>query len=91
MAPRHHSAMRYVGPALAELGTRTIFNLLGLLANPKRSAAYWSGPMPANGSNRWPVRDRLGASDAWVVHGSDGLDEITTTGPSHVAEPAAAR
>ncbi|MFZ1431223.1 MAG: anthranilate phosphoribosyltransferase [Geminicoccaceae bacterium] len=87
MAPRHHGAMRHVAGTRMELGTRTIFNLLGPLANPagvKRQlmgvfAAQWLEPL-AN------VLGRLGSSFAWVVHGSDGLDELTTTGPTLVAE-----
>ena len=87
MAPRHHSAMRHVGPTRVELGTRTIFNLMGPLSNPagaKRQlvgvfARQWIVPLAE-------VLGRLGTERAWVVHGSDGLDEITTTGPSHVAE-----
>jgi anthranilate phosphoribosyltransferase len=87
MAPRHHGAMRHVGPTRVELGTRTIFNLLGPLTNPagvKRLlagtfAAQWVTPMAE-------VLGRLGAERAWVVHGRDGLDELTTTGPSMVAE-----
>ncbi|MBI5164976.1 MAG: anthranilate phosphoribosyltransferase [Magnetospirillum sp.] len=87
MAPRHHNAMRHVGGPRVELGTRTIFNLLGPLSNPagtKRQvvgvfAAQWVEPMAE-------VLGRLGAERAWVVHGSDGLDELTTTGPSLVAE-----
>jgi anthranilate phosphoribosyltransferase len=87
MAPRHHNAMRHVAGPRVELGTRTIFNLLGPLANPARTtrqlmgvfARQWVEPM-AN------VLGRLGAERAWVVHGSDGLDELTTTGPSLVAE-----
>ena len=86
-AIRHHSAMRHVGPTRVELGTRTIFNLLGPLSNPagvKRQlmgvfAPQWVEPLAA-------VLGKLGAERAWVVHGSDGLDEITTTGPTRVAE-----
>ncbi len=87
MAPRHHNAMRHVGPSRVELGTRTIFNLMGPLSNPagaKRQlvgvfARQWVQPLAE-------VLGRLGTEHAWVVHGSDGLDEITTTGPSFVAE-----
>ena len=87
MAPRHHNAMRHVAGPRVELGTRTIFNLLGPLANPATTtrqvmgvfAPQWVEPMAR-------VLGRLGAEHAWVVHGSDGLDELTTTGPSKVAE-----
>jgi anthranilate phosphoribosyltransferase len=87
MAPRHHSAMRHVGPTRVELGTRTIFNLLGPLSNPagtKRQLIgvfhrQWTAPMAE-------VLGRLGTERAWVVHGSDGLDEITTTGATYVSE-----
>jgi len=87
MAPRHHSAMRHVGPTRVELGTRTIFNLMGPLSNPagaKRQltgvfSRAWIGPMAE-------VLGKLGSERAWVVHGSDGIDELTTTGPSSVAE-----
>jgi anthranilate phosphoribosyltransferase len=87
MAPRHHSAMRHVAGPRAELGTRTIINLLGPLSNPagvKRQftgafAREWIEPMAR-------VLGNLGAERAWVVHGSDGLDEMTTTGASYVAE-----
>jgi anthranilate phosphoribosyltransferase len=86
MAPRHHSAMRHVGPTRVELGTRTIFNLLGPMSSPagaKRQvvgvfAPEWVVPMAT-------VLGRLGAEQAWVVHGS-GIDEITTAGPTTVAE-----
>ena len=87
LAPRHHSAMRFVGAVRAALGVRTIFNILGPLANPagvKRQfsgvfALEWVEPM-ANALNN------LGCEAAWVVHGLDGLDELTTTAASFVAE-----
>ena len=87
MAQRHHGAMRNVGPTRVELGTRTIFNILGPLSNPasvKRLlvgcfSRHWIEPMAQ-------VLGNLGTERAWVVHGSDGLDELTTTGPSYVVE-----
>lgn len=87
MAPRHHSATRHVAGTRVELGTRTIFNLLGPLSNPagvKRQLVgvfdrKWLEPMARTFGN-------LGSIHTWVVHGSDGLDEITTTGPTHVCE-----
>lgn len=87
MAPRHHGAMRHVAGTRVELGTRTIFNLLGPLSNPagaKRQligvfAREWIEPMAQ-------VLGNLGSERVWVVHGSDGIDEITTTGPTAVAE-----
>jgi anthranilate phosphoribosyltransferase len=87
LAPRHHSAMRHVGPSRVELGTRTIFNLMGPLSNPAGTrrqllgvfAKQWIEPLAL-------VLGALGTERAWVVHGSDGLDEITTTGPTHVAD-----
>lgn len=86
-APAHHAAMKHVGPSRVELGTRTIFNLLGPLSNPagvRRQlvgvfAASWLEPVAA------VLRD-LGSEAVWVVHGSDGLDEITTAGPTRVTE-----
>ncbi|HXU59906.1 MAG TPA: anthranilate phosphoribosyltransferase [Verrucomicrobiae bacterium] len=87
MATRHHNAMRHVGPSRVELGTRTIFNLMGPLSNPAGArlqllgvfARAWIEPMAQ-------VLASLGTERAWIVHGSDGLDEITTTGPTYVAE-----
>jgi anthranilate phosphoribosyltransferase len=87
MAPSHHAAMRHVGPTRVELGTRTIFNLLGPLSNPagvKRQligvfSATWLEPMAE-------VLRNLGSERVWITHGSDGLDEITTTGPTRVVE-----
>jgi anthranilate phosphoribosyltransferase len=85
-APAHHSAMRHVGPTRVELGTRTIFNLLGPLSNPAGVSRQLVGVF----SPEWVepiahVLKSLGAEAAWVVHG-DGLDELTTTGTTNVAE-----
>jgi len=95
-APNHHAAMRHVGPTRVELGTRTIFNLLGPLCNPANVKRYMLGVF----SRQWieplaNVLATLGAEAAWVVHGTfssdgggedGGLDEITTTGTTYVAE-----
>ena len=86
-APAHHSAMKHVMPARAQLATRTIFNLLGPLTNPAGVksqlmgvyAKDWVEPL-AN------VLKQLGSDHVWVVHGSDGMDELTTTGISYVCE-----
>jgi anthranilate phosphoribosyltransferase len=85
-APAHHPAMKNVGPTRAELGTRTIFNLLGPLSNPAGVRRQMVGVF----SKQWTlplaqVLKNLGAERVWVVHGSDGLDEITTAGPTSVA------
>jgi len=86
-APAHHKAMRHVAPARGSLQLRTIFNLLGPLANPAQTKRQvlgvfdkkWLRPMAE-------VLQKLGSEHVWVVHGSDGLDEITTTGKTWVAE-----
>src|SRR3954471_1026293 len=85
-APAHHPAMKHVGPARAELGTRTMFNLLGPQSNPAGARRYVLGVY----DKRWvePVAAALLANrviSAWVVHGDGGLDELSTTGPSFVA------
>lgn len=87
LAPRYHPAMRNVAGVRSELGTRTIFNLLGPLANPANVKRQFSGAF----ARQWlkpmaQVMGALGSERAWVVHGSDGLDELTLTGPSTVAE-----
>src|SRR5262245_12866036 len=86
-APMHHPAMKHWAPVRAELGIRTIFNLLGPISNPagvKRQVVgvfswQWVEPIAE-------VLKGLGAEHVWVVHGHDGLDELTTTGSTDVAE-----
>src|SRR5690349_9104665 len=85
-APAHHPAMKNVGPTRVELATRTIFNLLGPLSNPAGVKRQMVGVF----SRKWveplaQVLKNLGSDSVWVVHGSDGLDEITLTGPTFVA------
>ncbi len=85
-APTHHASMKNVGPIRVEIGSRTIFNLLGPLSNPAGVSRQlvgvyspdWLVPMAE-------VLNALGSKRVWVVHGSDGLDEITTTGETSVA------
>lgn len=87
MAPRHHSSFKYVGPVRMELGIRTLFNILGPLCNPAGVKRYLLGVY----SRQWvrPMAEtlaRLGCEKAWVVHGADGLDELSTTGDNFVCE-----
>ncbi|MCB1557146.1 MAG: anthranilate phosphoribosyltransferase, partial [Alphaproteobacteria bacterium] len=86
MAPRHHESMKHVVPVRKALGFRTIFNLLGPLANPAGTKRQLIGVY----DSRWlvPMAEtlkRLGTQRAWVVCGSDGLDEITVTGETNIA------
>ncbi|MBP0614394.1 anthranilate phosphoribosyltransferase [Jiella mangrovi] len=85
-APTHHAAMRFVGPSRVELGTRTIFNMLGPLANPAGVKKLLVGVF----SPQWlrPIAETLlalGTEAAWVVHG-DGLDEMTPTGTTEIVQ-----
>lgn len=86
-APKHHPAMKTWAPVRAELGVRTVFNLLGPICNPANVKRHVIGVF----DRKWvePVAEvlkSLGSTHAWVVHGRDGMDELTTTGPTAVAE-----
>ncbi len=86
-APMHHPAMKHWAPVRAELGIRTLFNLLGPISNPAGVTRQVVGVF----SWQWVepiahVLNNLGATHVWVVHGHDGLDELTTTGSTDVAE-----
>lgn len=88
-APSHHPAMRHVGPARSEMGVRTLFNLLGPQSNPAGVRRYLLGVY----SQQWvePVAAALLANraiKAWVVHSSEGLDELSTSGTNFVAQIA---
>ncbi len=86
MAPVHHPAMAHVGPVRTELGTRTIFNILGPLTNPAGVKRQLTGAFSRDLIR--PMAEtlqRLGSTRAWLVHGSDGTDELTITGVSWVA------
>ncbi len=87
MAPRHHASFKYVGPVRVEMGIRTVFNILGPLCNPAGVRRYLIGVF----SQDWvrpmaEVLNKLGCERAWVVHGADGLDELSTTGPNYICE-----
>ncbi len=86
MAPMHHPAIKHVMPTRAELGTRTIFNILGPLTNPAGVTRQLTGAFSRDLIR--PMADTLlalGSEKAWLVHGSDGTDELTITGVSWVA------
>src|SRR5256886_3858182 len=86
-APSMHSAMKYVQPARRELRLRTVFNLLGPLCNPAHASAQVVGVYSASLVEKLAeALQMLGLHRALVVHGSDGLDEITVTGPTRIAE-----
>ncbi len=89
MAPMHHPAIKHVMPTRAELGTRTIFNILGPLTNPAGVKRQLTGAFTRDLIR--PMADTLltlGSDSAWLVHGSDGTDELTITGVSWVAAVA---
>jgi anthranilate phosphoribosyltransferase len=84
-APTHHPALRHAAPTRSELGLRTIFNLLGPLCNPARTERQLIGVYSKDLLEPLArALAELGARRVWLVHGNDGLDELTTTGPSHV-------
>lgn len=86
MAPMHHPAMKHVGPIRVELGSKTIFNILGPLTNPAGVKRQLTGAFAPD--LIFPMAEtlqQLGTEKAWLVHGSDGTDEITICGPTVVA------
>jgi anthranilate phosphoribosyltransferase len=86
-ARRHHPAMQFVGPARSALGIPTIFNLLGPLTNPGRARHQLLGVFAPELTDRLAeVLRELGSERAWVVHADDGLDELSTLGPTRVSE-----
>jgi anthranilate phosphoribosyltransferase len=86
-APRYHPAMRHAGPSRRDLGIPTAFNILGPLSNPGRVQRYLIGVADLRMADRMAgvLRDK-GTARALIVHGGDGLDELTTTGASTVVE-----
>ena len=86
-APRYHPAMRHAGPVRREIGIRTVFNVLGPLANPAGVRRILLGvPSPALGEKIARVLAELGTDHALVVHGEDGLDEVSPSGPTRTWE-----
>jgi anthranilate phosphoribosyltransferase len=86
-APQHHASMKHVGPTRVELGTRTIFNLLGPLSNPAGVARQVTGVY----SKAWVeplahVLKSLGSEACWICHGEGGMDEIVPTGTTYISE-----
>lgn len=87
-APRHHAALRHAAGPRVELGTRTIFNLLGPLANPASVTRQLTGVFdPSWNRAMAEALQRLGSTDVWIVHGQ-GLDELSVAGPNQVASLA---
>ena len=87
MAPMHHPAMRHVMPVRRELGTRTIFNILGPLTNPAGVKRQLTGAFSKDLIR--PMAETLqalGSEKAWLVHGADGTDEVSISGATHVVE-----
>ncbi len=86
-ARSHHPAMKHVGPARASLGVPTIFNMIGPLANPAKAKHQLLGVFAPELTDRFAqVLRELGSTRAWVVHAEDGLDELSTLGPTRIAE-----
>jgi anthranilate phosphoribosyltransferase len=86
-APNHHSAMKYAAPVRRELGVRTLFNLLGPMTNPATARRQVMGVFDKSLTGKLAkVLQKLGSEHVLVVHGADGMDEISFTGDTYVAE-----
>ena len=86
-APNHHSAMKYAAPVRKALGVRTIFNLLGPLTNPASAKRQVMGVFDQVLTGKLAkVLQKLGSEHVLVVHGADGMDEISFTGDTYIAE-----